>query len=46
MADGSMKQDPFKDTPKNQVFRKLTIEVLKELELKKTERTIYIQLLF
>ena len=27
-----MKQDPFKDIPKNQVYRKLTIEGLEELE--------------
>ena len=32
MANGSMKQDPFKDIPKNQVYRKLTIEGLEELE--------------
>ena len=28
MANGSMKQGPFKDIPKNQVYRKLTIDGL------------------
>ena len=48
MANGSMKQDPFKDIPKNQVYRKLTIEGSEELEerIKKKERAIYIQLLY
>ena len=32
MANGSMKQDPFKDIPKNQVYRKWTIDGLEELE--------------
>ena len=32
MANGSMKQDPLKDIPKNQVHRKLTIGGLDELK--------------
>ena len=45
MANGSMKQDPFKDIPKNRVYRKLTIEGLEKLKerIKKTEKVIYIQ---
>ena len=45
MANGSIKQDPFKDIPKNHVYRKLTIEGLEELEerIKKTEKMIHIQ---
>ena len=46
MANDSMKQDPFKDISKNQVFRKLSIEGSEEIEekkKKKTEKMIYIQ---
>ena len=32
MANLSMKQDPFKDIPRNKVYRKLTIEGFEELE--------------
>jgi len=34
MANSSMKSDPFKDIPKNQVYRSLTLESLNELEEK------------
>ena len=32
MANSSMKNDPFKDIPKNQVYRSITLEGLEELE--------------
>ena len=37
MASASMKNDPFKDIPKNQVYRSITLEGLTELEEKVQE---------
>ena len=34
MANDSIKNDPFKSLPKNQIYRKLTLETLNELEEK------------